>query len=668
MRSWSSRHDVTLAMSPQRGAASVFALLVLALALTPAAARAGFGVQERNFEAGTCVVESCTYASVEKDASQAYTQAAGHPQWGITSFELNSHEVLPGQHEPEGALKRVRVDVPPGLAADPQALPQCSIEDFNSDKCPADTQVGEDQLTVYLLADLTIGAPVYDLQQPPGLPLEFGIHVEVPAKLVDEHILLEGHVDWSGDYHEYFEINNISKTIPILKSKLLFNGRAGQGNFLTLPSVCSSTTTSHLEVESWEGQVASTETHTPVGVEGCGAVPFHPGAEAQAETAQSDTPDGVTAVVRAPQNVRPTELNTADVRNAQVTLPEGMTLNPAAAHGLQACTPAQFASSQCPAASIVGSAAIETDLPPHSLGGNVYLGSPTPGPISGPPFTIYIEASSAYDVVVRLEGKVQADPGSGRLQATFTENPPLPFGELILHFNGGARAPLANPLSCATGQVEAAFTPYTGEPAATSSVPFASTGCPPQLPFALAQSTNESSASAGAYTSYTFRLGRKDGEQYLRHLRTVLPEGLIGAIPSLTPCSGAQAQGNACTGASLIGSATVDVGAGGEPYELSGPVYLTGPYAGAPYGLLIPVHAAAGPFDFGTVLTRATLTVDPYSGRVIATSTLPTIVAGVPLRLKDSERHRQPGELPLQPHQLRPPVDGLHPRLDLRRQ
>src|SRR6478609_885392 len=92
-------------------------------------------------------------------------------------------------------------------------------------KCAAGAQVGTTELTVWLLATRqTITGSVYNLEQPSGLPLEFGIHVEVtPA--VNEHIFLQGHVNWSGDYHEYFEIDNVSKAVPVLKSKLIFNGR-----------------------------------------------------------------------------------------------------------------------------------------------------------------------------------------------------------------------------------------------------------------------------------------------------------------------------------------------------------------------------------------------------------------------------------------------------------
>ncbi len=621
------------------------------VAISAPTAWASFGVQEHDFEAGTCMTSSCTYASVETDHGEAYTQAAGHPPVGITAFEFNHRNGVLGK-EPEGDVKDIRVDLPPGLAGDPQALPQCPISTFEKDECNPDTQVGTNELTVFDgVNDLTISGTVYDLQQPPGVPLDFGIHVAVEP-LVSVHIYLEGHVSWSSDYHEYFEIDNVPREgeilgvkvpLAVLKSKLIFDGRAGQGDFLTLPSACSSTTTSYLEVQSWEGQVSRTQTHTPVGVEGCGAVPFAPTAEIRPETAQSDEPDGVTAEVKIPQHADPEAIDTADIADARVTLPEGLTLDPSAARGLQACTAAEIAIGAtapvtCPPASRVGTVAIETDLPPGSLAGNVYLGSPDGEPIAEPPYTIYLDAESVYGVSVRLRGLVGPNPATGRLEATFAENPQLPFSDLALTFNGGAQAPLANPLTCGTAQTESIFTAFTGT-SALSSTPFATTGCPAPLPFSLAQSTLNSSPDAGAYTSYTIDLNREDGQQYLSQVKTVLPAGLLGAIPSVALCGEPQAGEGTCATASQVGTATVSAGAGPEPYSFSGPVFLTGPYDGAPYGLSIPVPATAGPFDLGSgpcgcVLTRAAITVDPYSARVIATGALPTIVKGVPLRLR----------------------------------
>jgi hypothetical protein len=622
------------------------------VALSAAAAQASFGVTEGNFEAETCLVNSCTYKGVEKTPSEAFTQAAGHPPWGITSFELNHNGASPTA-EPQGALKRIRVDVPPGLAADPEALHTCTRKEFEAEpiECKANTQVGETELIVYESMtglDVPVSGTVYNLEQTEGLPLLFGIDSGAPP-LVNVRIFLEGHVAWSGDYHEYFEIKNVPNkgkvglaTVPlsVLKSKLNFNGNAGAGNFLTLPSVCSSSTTSHLEVESYAGEISKTETHTPVGVGGCDKVPFKPTAAVFPETAQSDAPDGGTTEVKAPQNAGPGEINTADIKDVHLTLPEGMTLNPSAARGLEACTAGQIGIGTtnlvtCPAASRVGGVTIETDLPPGSLAGNVYLGNPGGGPITGPPYTIYLDAESFfYGVSVRLQGSVNPNPSTGRLEATFTNNPQLPFSNLLLTLKGGAQAPLANPLGCGTEHVEALFTPYTGLAAWLSSTPFVTTGCPSPLPFSLTQSTQNTSAHAGAYTSYTFNLSRADGQQYLSQVRTILPPGLVGAIPSVPLCGEPQAQAGTCSSASEIGQATVNVGAGSAPYAFSGPVFLTGPYGGAPYGLSIPVAAVAGPFNLGTVVTRATINVDPTTARVIASSALPTIVKGIPLRLK----------------------------------
>ncbi len=633
-------------------AGAILAVAILSLALAPAAARAAFGVQESAFEAGTCKTSGCTYASVEANPSEAFTQAAGHPPAGITGFEFNHHDGLLGK-EPEGAVKNVRVDLPPGLAGNPQALPKCPIAAFEKDECKAETQVGTNELTAFDgINDLTVSGTVYNLEQPPGLALDFGIHVSVEP-LVSVHIYLEGFVDWSGDYHEYFQIENIpregevlGKKVPlaVLKSKLIFNGRAGEGDFLTLPSACSNSTTTHLEVQSWEGQVSRTQTHTPVGVEGCGASPFKPIAEVRPETAQSDEGDGASTEVKAPQHVGADEIDTADIRDAHVTLPEGLTLNPSAARGLQACTATQIAIGStapvtCPAASMVGTVAIETDLPPGSLAGNVYLGSPDGGPLTEPPYTIYLDAESVYGVSVRLKGTIAPNPSTGRLEATFAENPQLPFSSLVLKLRGGAQAPLANPLACTSAPTDALFTPYTGGPSALSSTPFATTGCPAPLPFSLTQGTASSSAVAGAYTSYTLNLAREHGQQYLSQVKTTLPAGLLGAIGSVALCGEAQAAQGTCSSASRIGSATVTVGAGPEPLGFSGSVYLTGPYNGAPYGLSIAVPASAGPFDLGSgacdcVVTRAALNVDPYTARVVATSALPTIVKGVPLRLR----------------------------------
>jgi hypothetical protein len=564
-------------------------------------------------------------------------------------------------------LKRIRVDVPPGLASNPQAPlssegKKCEIKQFLAKPaplCPEGTEVGTAEVTVYALgADVEAKGKVYNLEPEPGevegikfepMPLLFGIAIAPPPPLEAialERSFLEGHVAWFGDYHEYFEIKNLSGTTPILKSKLNFNGHAG-GNFITLPSECSPTQISYLEVESsnGEGKGIRTPTQPPLGVEGCDSkVPFKPTAEVKPETSQSDAPDGATTEVKVPQYTGEKEINSADPKDAHVTLPEGLTLNSAAARGLTACTPAEIRiGSQEPVACLpsskIGEVTIEADLPPKSLTGNVYLGAPAGEPITGPPYTIYVDAESAkYGVSVRLEGQVNPNPVTGRLETTFLNNPQQPFSEFILKLKGGPQAPLANPLACGTALTEWTFTSYTNPSSPfSSSSPFATVGCASPLPFVWGQSTANQPSRAGAFgkTSYTFNLARADGQQYLSQVKTVLPAGLVGAIPAVTLCGEPQAQSGECPASSEIGRAAVTVGAGSEPYPLSAPVFMTGPYGGAPFGLSIPVAAVAGPFNLGKVMTRVAIGVDPHTSRVIATtSPLTTIVKGVPVRLK----------------------------------
>jgi hypothetical protein len=652
------------------------ALLLTSLLLLPAAtAHAAGNLGLGKWEAGTCAgnetqVKECRYTSPH---SAFYTQAAGHPPWGLTGFELANSGAAPNG----SPLKRLRVDVPPGLAADPQALAVCSRSQFEANTCPASTKAGFVSLKAYVEIPLvpqtlTLEGDVYNLPQEAGHPLMFGIDVHGIAPLTEDvHLLLEGHVSYahedslaargitSGDFHEWFEINNIPTEVGVkvgplelikaplktVESKLFFDGHAGKEgkeNFLTMPSNCAVPTTSYLELETY-GPVEklSAPTTPPVGVEGCDKVPFAPSASIAPETSQYDTPDGITTDVHVPQFEKSNQINTADINDAHVTLPEGLTLNPAAVQGLAACTQSQLhkgiaVPAECPAASKIGTVNIETDLPPGSLAGNVYLGQADgTSAITDPPYLVFIDAESVYDVSVRLEGQAVPDPTTGRLTVSFLGNPQLPFSDLTLTLKGGPQAPLANPLSCAPATTEFLFTPWTGLAAAGGTSPFAVSGCPDATPFSLAQSTGVSPNKAGAYSNYSFTLERGDGNQYLGKVSTTLPAGLVGEIPKLTPCSEPNTQTGTCAASSQIGVATAAVGAGTEPYSFSGPVFLTGPYQGAPYGLSIPIHAAAGPFDLGNVVTHATINVDPHSGRVIVSTTdLPTIFKGVPLRLR----------------------------------
>jgi hypothetical protein len=72
-----------------------------------------------------------------------------------------------------------------------------------------------------------------------------------------------------------------------------------------------------------------------------------------------------------------------------------------------------------------------------------------------------------------------------------------------------------------------------------------------------------------------------------------------------------------------------------EPGQGAAPIYLTGGYKGAPYGLSIVVPVIAGPFNLGTVVVRASIAVDPLTAQLtITTDPLPSILDGIPTDLR----------------------------------
>jgi len=688
---------------------SLLALLVAALVVfvAPAAAQAAFGIEK--FVATNCSEghEGCAETTagpysfpkeptLAEAEAEGFTQAGGRVPFGITDFAVATTGTFPNA-APEGTITHIRTDVAPGLATSPSAVPQCTATEFGDKEaipgsglyaaptCKAESKIGVQKATVYVEKakaptpkDVPLKGSVYNLVQKEGLASEFGVALELPIALTKgeleeafaakgnplgkpteefleaqqyfAHTLIEGNVEWGkqangtgvGDYHDYFEID-VSPALPLISSRLVFFGQSGEGDFITNATNCPGNNTTRLKLTDSEGAIAERNFTTPIGLSECDKVPFSPSFALTPATTGADEPDGILTTVALPQN--PKALESSQLKEAVVRLPEGMTLNPSAAAGLTACTPAQARVHSstpgvaCPASSEIGTVNLEVPtLPPGSLTGKIYLGGPESGPITSPPYTIYVDAESArYGVSVRLTGQTVPNETTGQLTTTFPypENPEQPFTSIALHFKGGALAPIANPISCIAGTASGSFIPFS-EPGTTKTInaAFAATGCASPVAFAPTQSTANQSGAAGAATSFTFNLERPAGHQFVSQVKTTLPAGLVGAIPAATQCAEPGASKGECPSTSQIGSATVLAGSGATPYTFSGAVYLTGPYNGAPFGLSINVPATAGPFSLGPVVTRAMINIDPSTARVTATSVLPRIVKGVPLRVR----------------------------------
>jgi hypothetical protein len=656
---------------------SLVALVVSALVavLAPAAAQASFGVEK--FFAGNCKESTCGEGAIPpskgEEETKGYRQPGGNVPFGVTDFVLNNKE-----GEPEGNVRNIRVDVAPGVVTNPQTVTRCSMVDFTGTElapgvfleshCPESSIIGKQFVKVQVgpKTDFPLEGTVYNLEPTNGLASEFGVALELEPLIKEPffaHTLIEGNVEWASDYHDYFTIKEVSTMFPLVESRLVFEGtKATTEGFLRNPTACTAPgpeTKTTLSVESYTGATSSLPYENKVGSEGSGLcnLGFVPSFALETETVKSDSPDGITTNVSTahPKNI--SEPDNANLKTAKVVLPEGMTLNPSAAAGLTGCTRAEVGiesrnAVKCHGSSRIGTVELEVPtLPSHSLSGPIFLGQPEEGgaakPITGPPYTIYLDAESArYGVKVRVEGVVQTNPTTGQIEAKFEDTkatpnniPQAPFNEAILHFNGGPFASIANPLVCGTGKIQTSFTPFSGSTVSPVSgeLPFATEECASPS-FAPKQTTTSLPKAGGAESNFTFTLERPEGQQYVSKVSTLLPPGLVGKIPSVTQCTDAQAaatqeSGNGCPASSQVGTVQVASGSG-SPFTFSGNVYLTEKINGAPYGLVFKVPVVAGPFKFTEEVTIATINVNQRTAQVTVAVTLPTIKDGIPIRVR----------------------------------
>ena len=416
----------------------------------------------------------------------------------------------------------------------------------------------------------------------------------------------------------------------------------------------------------------------------------------QEGTSQADTPSAYSFDLTSPQKEGFEELATPELKNVTVALPEGVSVSPSAGYGLVGCRAEganginisgldseevgpdgleRPAKGKCPEASTLGTVDVFTpDLPTRCGGegqaackdpdeaaplqGHVYLAQPECGGAGqqacsnayaegrggpsgeGKLFGLYIEVEGS-GVIVKLPGTVSANPVTGRLQATFKENPQFPFSELELHLHGGPRAPLANPQTCGSLATESTLTSWAGQEVSGASEPFSvdSDGhggaCPATMPFRPGFEAGTVTPVAGGYSPLVLQLSRQDGEQDLSGLEATLPEGLLAKLAGVPECGEAQADAGTCSSESQIGTVAVSAGAGSEPLEETGRIYLTGPYNGGPFGDSVVVPAVAGPFNLGNVVVRGSLRINPNTAQAsIVSNPFPTIVDGVPLRVR----------------------------------
>ncbi len=614
------------------------------------------------------------------------SEAGRHPDL-TTYFKLAE----PGVHE---ATKDIAFEAPEGVFGNPNAVTECAAADFARNECSPNSQAG--LVTIVAKTDKApeemLGtAPLYILVPQAGETARLSFVVPT----LNIPIAIPVSVRTSDDYGLRFTVTEISQLTPLASAKLTFWGfPAASSNdasrfpkgapgapagcpavegtsclggkttkasiplqpLIDYPSVCTGAPlATELKVRSYQDPGTwSTATSEYDPVTGCEHQGFNPVLTASLTTEDADSASGLNLRFDVPQPLgeNPSQ---SELRAVTVTLPPGVTINPDAADGQSACTDAQanFDSegpSNCPDNAKVGTIGIYSPALNGTLTGSMYIGEPKPGEQYR-----LVMAVSGFGLNAKLLGVFRPDGETGQLTGTFENLPQVPFEQFDLHLFASDRGLMATPSACTLYPVEATFVPWNhllspqgSERAFSISSGPGGAQCPGRVrPFQPRLVAGMSTALAGAFSSFHLKLDRDDGEQYLKDVDFRMPPGFTGSLRGIPYCSdsaivsaarkaGRSEQADpSCPAASRVGTSNVGAGPGSHPFHTEGSMYMAGPFKGAPLSVAVITPAVAGPYDYGTVVVREALYVDPLTAQVSAISDgIPTIIGGVPIRMR----------------------------------
>ncbi len=630
-------------------------------------------------------------ASVEVtqfNVGSSRTQAGGHP-------DLTAELRLGHAGDPEIA-KNINVNFPPGIFGNPGAIDRCRAADFVVNHCSPASQAGLITLIANYGGDpnYVFGTvPVYNLQ-PVGENESARLAFVVPTLNIPIAVPIS--VRSESDYGLTMSFSGISQLVPLAAANMEIwafptdtshdpdrfrpgsaespPGCAGLVNtecnptpyptagevvrpFTDNPSICTGEALPvSIEVQSYQDPSHPTVKGASYPqTTGCEAQKFDPVFNVGLTTSQTDAPSGLNIQLRADQFLEGESPSPSTLRTATLTLPEGLTINPDAADGQSACLDSQahFGTplpGGCPDNSKIGTVEVETPALEEPLKGSLYIGEPQPGN----QYRVFM-IFDGEGIHAKLQAEIHPDPETGQLTMSVSDIPQVPFEEFDLHLFASDRGLMATPTRCTTYGAESTLVPWNNHVSPQNSSPFVGltegpngAECPPEIrPFHPTLVAGTSNPTAGAFSSFTLKLDREDGDQFIKDLNFRMPPGFTGSLKGIPYCpeaaiaiaaanSGRAEQANpSCPAASEIGTSNVAAGPGSHPFHATGKIYLSGPFKGAPLSLVVVTPALAGPYDYGVVVVRVALNVDPHTAQVSAVSdTVPQIIGGIPIRMR----------------------------------
>jgi hypothetical protein len=596
--------------------------------------------------------------------------------------------------EPEVA-KNLTVNVPTGIFGNPGAIFRCRAADFVLNHCAPGAQVGLITIVANYegVPNTLLGtAPVYNMET---VSEDEAARLEFVAPTVDAPIVIPVGVRSSSDYGLRMTFSTITQSIALSGANLTIwafpadpehdpdRFRPGEPGtppgcpaeqstgcnqspfpqagivvrpFTDNPSICTGEPLSASLVLTTYQDPTPTEVKADYpATTGCESQKFDPVFNVNLTSSETDQPTGIDIQLKANQFLAGKAPSPSTLKSGILTLPEGLTINPDAADGQIACTDQQAgfgsdSAGQCPDSAKIGTLEVTTPALPGPLIGSLYIGEPRPGD-QYRAFMIF----DGFGIHAKLLASFQPDPKTGQLTVSVANLPQVPFEAFDLHLFASDRGLLATPTRCSIYTADSSLVPWNNRLAPQHSAPTMNirsgphaASCPGQIrPFDPRLQAGTTDPTAGAFSNFILKLDRDDGDQFLGDLNFKMPPGFTGDLRGINYCpesaiadaatnlGRAERASPSCSPSSMVGTTNVAAGPGEHPFHAVGRMYLAGPFKGAPLSLVAITPALAGPYDYGVVVVRVALHIDPETAQVTAVSdTVPSIIGGIPIRMR----------------------------------
>ncbi len=577
--------------------------------------------------------------------SVSTTQAGGNP-------DVTLHVT---RADKQRALRQFNMHLPVGLVANTVDTPRCTQANAAAANCAADTVVGS------ITTAVGSGAETYSLT---GTINNVEPNASEPARLAAIIPVVVGpfdlgklsipvttgmRTDLGIDTATTIPMRFEGIPVRVRDMQIVLSGTVAGNGFMINPSRCTSHTVG-ADMSSTSGApVSGSFVYTTTGCPSS----FNPSISASVDDTENGQPAGLSLDVNVPSGH-------SSVKRVATTLPVGMEINPAFANSagvpnsLAACTTAAIdaGGAGCPAQSVMGSVTLDTPLLANQQSGTVYLETPGSTPSTRYKLAIVIHLPGR-DLVVHGQALVDgsgagADSGTGQVSAIFNNVPDVQFSQLRIAFNTGDNALLTNPESCGTHTVSADLTPWSDDDEInppdymvtrtdTFGVSYDGAGapCPGTIPQNPSLAVTLSDTQAGANADVTLTMSRPDKDQGIRKAKIMLPQGLVGSATAAPYCTQLVADAGNCTADSKVGDVTINVGSGGDTFQLPGAMHLTTPPANRPAKLTVIVPVVVGPFDLGKVIVPVDVNLNSNNYALEATTgDMPQRFEGVPVRIR----------------------------------